>query len=295
MALGIGRRAAAAPGSTQEAFSWCTAFAAEHQENFTVISWCLPQALRPHFASLYSYCRMTDDLGDEAEGDRLALLDEWEADFRRCLAGERSQPIFTALGETIDRYAIAPEPFLRLIEANRIDQRKQRFASYAELLDYCSYSATPVGRMVLAVLGYHDEERGELSDATCIGLQLANFWQDVSRDREQNRIYVPQEDLARFGVAESAVFAGEDSDASRALIQFEVQRARALFRKGKALEDHIDRRSRLDVRLFRLGGEAVLDAIERANYNVLSARPRIPRRQKAWMAASNGVRMKLGV
>lgn len=295
MALGIGRRAAALPASTQEAFDWCTAFAARHQENFTVISWCLPKALRPHFASLYSYCRMTDDLGDEADGDRLALLDAWEADFERCLAGERSQPVFIALGETIERFAIAPEPFLRLIEANRIDQRKQRFASYTELLDYCSYSATPVGRMVLAVLGYHDEERGALSDATCIGLQLANFWQDVSRDRDQNRVYLPQDDLERFGVPESAIFSGEDSDASRALVQFEVERARALFRKGKALEDHIDRRSRLDVRLFRLGGEAVLDAIERANYNVLSARPRIPSQRKAWMAASNGVRMKLGV
>lgn len=295
MAVSIGRDNQPAPAGMEQAFEWCTAFASKHQENFTVMSWCLPRALRPHFASLYTYCRMTDDIGDEAEGDRLALLDEWERDFRACLAGERSQPVFIALGETIERYQISSDPFLRLIEANRIDQRKQRFATYSELLEYCSFSATPVGRMVLAVLGYHDEERGELSDATCIGLQLANFWQDVSRDRQQNRIYLPQEDLDRFGVTEEAIFGGGDSDQSRALIQFEVERARALFRKGKALEGHIDRRSRLDVRLFRLGGEAVLDAIERANYNVLSARPRISRQKKAWMALSNGVRMKLGV
>lgn len=293
MAVTIGREGSAP--AVAQAFDWCTAFAANHQENFTVISWCLPKTLRPHFASLYTYCRMTDDLGDEADGDRLALLDAWEAELRNCLAGERSRPVFVALGETIDRHDIAPEPFLRLIEANRMDQRKKRFGTYTELLDYCSYSATPVGRMVLAVLGYHDEERAALSDATCIGLQLANFWQDVSRDREQDRIYLPQEDLERFGVGEAAIFAGKDSDESRALIQFEVERARALFRKGRALEDHIDRRSRLDVRLFRLGGEAVLDAIERANYNVLSTRPRIPRTKKAWMALSNGVRMKLGV
>lgn len=295
MALNLRRRASEPRSATARAYAWCRTFAERHEENFTVISWCLPASLRPHFAALYTYCRMTDDIGDEADGDRLALLDEWEGQFRDCLAGKRDTPVFIALGETIDRRQLRPDPFLRLIQANRIDQQQQRFATYADLLDYCSYSATPVGRMVLGVLGYHDEGRGELSDATCIGLQLANFWQDVSRDRDKGRIYLPQEDLDRFGVTEAEIFAGKDSERSRALIQFEVTRARALFRKGRALEQQIDRRSQVDIRLFRLGGEAVLDAIEAANYNVLSTRPRVPRQRKAWMAASNGIRMKLGV
>lgn len=280
----------AAP-SLAAAYGWCLAFTRAHQENFTVISWLLPARLRPHFAAVYAFCRMTDDLGDEATGDRLAQLEAWEAEFLASAAGGSARPVFVALRETMRRYAMPEEYFLRLIEANRIDQRKTRFATFDELLDYCSYSATPVGRMVLALLGYRDEERGRLADAVCIGLQLANFWQDVRRDLEKGRLYLPLEDLERFGVAESDILARRPTGPFRLLMQFEVERAREYFRRGAALEPLVDRRVRLDVRLFRLGGEAVLDAIARRGYDTLSSRPTVPRWRKAWLAAREGVRL----
>jgi squalene synthase HpnC len=277
------------------AFEWCRVYARRHDENFTVVSWFLPRDVRPHFFSLYAFCRWTDDLGDEAAGDRLALLDAWERDLLACYDGRREQPLFAALGATIDRYAIPREPFLRLIEANRMDQRKSQFETYDELMHYCAHSAAPVGRMVLHVLGYSDEPRQLLSDATCIGLQLANFWQDVSRDLEKGRIYIPLEDMRRFDYSADDLRAGVVDDRFRALMRFEVGRARDLFAQGRALEPLVDRRACTDVRLFRLGGEAVLDAIEKANYDVLTSRPRTSKAAKLWLAASNGVRMKIGI
>ncbi len=286
---------AAASPSIDAAYEWCRAYSRQHDENFTVVSWFLPADVRPHFFALYAFCRWTDDLGDEAEGDRLALLDAWERDLRACYAGERTEPLFAALGATIDRFEIPSDPFLRLIEANRIDQTVTSFATYDDLLRYCDHSATPVGQMLLYVLGYRDEKRQRLSDATCIALQLANFWQDVCVDLGKGRIYIPIDDMRRFGYDESMLRAGTVDDAFRDLMRFEVQRARDLFTRGRDLESRIDRRARTDIRLFRLGGEAVLDAIERANYDVLSSRPRVAKAKKLWMAASNGVRMKLGL
>ncbi|MFN0094717.1 MAG: squalene synthase HpnC [Dehalococcoidia bacterium] len=291
----VSAQAGAGGPSLVESDAWCAAYAKAHQENFTVISWVLPAALRPHFASLYSFCRWTDDLGDEAEGDRLALLDAWERDLVRSYEGIRDQSLLVALGRTIDQFKIPPEPFLKLIEANRMDQRITRFPTYADLLRYCEHSATPVGRMVLYVLGYRDPERQALSDATCSGLQLANFWQDVSVDWAKGRVYIPQEDLARFGVSEADIAAGRPTPDFRRLMVLEVERARALFATGAKLDRLVDRRARADVRLFRLGGEATLDAITAARYDVLSARPRVPKTKKAWMAATSGLRMKLGV
>ena len=277
------------------AYAWCRDYSRAHDENFSVVSWFLPKSLRPHLFALYAYCRWTDDLGDEAAGDRLALLDAWEHELRSCVAGVRTRPLFAALGRTIDQFAIPDEPFLRLIEANRIDQRVSRFETYEDLLAYCSHSATPVGRMVLYVLGYRDERRQLLSDATCIGLQLANFWQDVSRDLSQGRIYIPLEDMRRFGYSEADLRAGTAGERYRELMRFEVGRARELFAHGRELEPLIDRRARTDVRLFRVGGEAVLDAIERAGYDTLTQRPRVAKAKKLWMALSNGLRMKLGM
>ncbi|MBF6601115.1 MAG: squalene synthase HpnC [Dehalococcoidia bacterium] len=274
---------------------WCRAYARAHDENFSVVSWFLPKSLRPHFFALYAFCRWTDDLGDEAPGDRLAQLGAWERELRACIAGERTASLFVALGRTIDQFAIPDEPFLRLIEANRIDQRTRSFETYDDLLRYCEHSATPVGRMLLYVLGYRDERRQLLSDATCTALQLANFWQDVSRDLAKDRIYIPLEDMRSVGYDEAALRSGIVDERYRRLMRFEVQRARALFAEGAALEPLVDRRARTDVRLFRLGGEAVLDAIARAGYDTLSRRPRVAKAKKLWMAVSNGVRMKVGM
>ena len=279
----------------REAYYWCRDYAKAHQENFTVVSWVLPKHLRPHFWSLYSFCRYTDDLGDEAEGDRTALLDDWERDLVRCFEGIREQPLFTALGHTIDRFRIPAEPFVRLIEANRMDQYITRFPTFDDLLRYCEHSATPVGRMVLYVLGYRDEERQAFSDSTCIGLQLANFWQDISVDWEKGRVYVPQEDLRRFGVDEAGIAARNATPAFRRLLQFEVERAQGYFNRGRGLEPLVRRDARADVRLFRLGGEAILDAIRAGRYDVLSRRPTIPRQRKLRMALESGIRIKLGI
>lgn len=276
------------------AFTWCKEYTRAHQENFHIVTWMLPREVRPHFYSLYSFCRWTDDLGDEAEGDRLALLNAWERDLRLCYEGVREKPLFVALGATIDRFSIPSEPFLRLIEANRMDQRVTRFPTYGDLMHYCEHSATPVGRMVLYVLGYRDGHRQSLADATCIGLQLANFWQDVSVDIQKGRIYLPQEDLDRFGVGEELLRGRVATPEFRALMRFEVERAGELFRRGAKLERLVDRRARLDVRLFRLGGEAVLDAIAAAEYDVLRERPVIPRAKKAWLALSQAARLKTG-
>lgn len=288
---------AASPARADEpaAFDWCRRYARAHDENFTVVSWFLPKRLREHFFSVYAFCRWTDDLGDEAEGDRLAQLDAWERELRACFDGRRERPLFVALGRTVEEFAMPIDPFLRLIEANRMDQRVTRFETYGDLRRYCEHSATPVGRMVLHLLGYGDEGRGRLADATCTGLQLANFWQDVSVDLRKGRVYIPLEDMRRFGVTEEHLRAAAADDAFRALMRFEVGRARALFAVGRALEPIVDRRARTDVRLFRLGGEAVLDAIARADYDVVSARPRVGKARKAWLALSSGVRMKLGV
>jgi squalene synthase HpnC len=279
----------------RKAYVWCRRYTLSHEENFTVVSWLLPKPLRPHFYAVYAFCRWTDDLGDEAEGDRLALLDDWEAELRACYEGKRSRPLFIALGRTVDACTIPQELFLRLIEANRIDQRKQRFRDIDELLWYCEHSATPVGRMVLHVLGYHDERRMQLADATCIGLQLANFWQDVSVDLRKGRIYLPQADMRLFGYNEAALQTGVVNAAFRELMHFEVERARGYFRRGKALEPLIDRRARVDISLFRLGGEAVLDAIEQVHYDVLTSRPRASRTTKVRLGLEVCARLALGL
>ncbi|HEX5368080.1 MAG TPA: squalene synthase HpnC [Dehalococcoidia bacterium] len=263
-----------------DAYEWCRRYTAEHTENFVVVSRWLPREMRPHFYAVYAFCRQTDDLGDEAEGDRLQLLDGWEQAFRDCLNGAGDNPSLIALHATMEAFSISEDLCLRLIEANRRDQGHVRFETFDDVLDYCEQSATPVGRMLLPVLGCTAEAGAQLSDATCIGLQLANFWQDIGRDLEQDRIYVPLEDLRLFGCSEALLRDREFDESFRRLMQFEVERARGFFRRGRALERMLSGRARSDLWLFRRGGEAVLDAIERCGFDVLSQRPVIPRSRR---------------
>jgi squalene synthase HpnC len=267
-----------------DAYEHCRRIALGHYENFPVVSWLLPRELRPHVFALYAYCRGVDDLGDESEGDRLALLDEWEAELRCAFNRTPSDPRFVALADTIRRFDLPPEPFERLIEANRRDQRIFRYETFEELVDCCSYSANPVGRLVLRIFGYDYEALDQLSDFTCTALQLANFWQDVARDFMAGRIYIPREDMARFDVSEDDIASSNVTLAFRRLIRFEVRRTREFFARGLRLLDHVDGRLRLDLRLFTLGGLAVLDAIEHQRYDVLSSRPRVSSGTKAWLA-----------
>jgi len=270
--------------SVQEAFAHCRKIALGHYENFSIASWLLPARLRPHMYALYAYCRGVDDLGDEARGDRPALLDQWEAELRRCYTGTPGDIRFVALQATIRQFDLPPEPFERLIEANRRDQRTGEYQTYEGLLEYCSYSANPVGRLVLHVFGYTDELRRELSDATCTALQLTNFWQDVSRDMEKGRIYIPLEDMRTFGYSPDDLRAGRQTAEFRRLMAFELARTRDLFLRGLGLVPLVSGRLRFDLRMFSLGGLAVIDVIERADYGVLQRRPRLGKARKAWLA-----------
>src|SRR5258708_655237 len=200
---------AAAP-TLEEARAYCKQLAESHYENFHVASWFLPKALRPHFYSIYAYCRISDDLGDEVgdKGAALALLDLWGRELDACYEGRARHPVFVALRETIRARSIPKEPFADLLAAFRQDQTVTRFATMQDVFGYCRYSANPVGRLVLYACGEVSEEKFRLSDATCTALQLANFWQDVRVDYAKGRVYLPQEDMQRFGVTEATIEAG---------------------------------------------------------------------------------------
>ncbi len=277
--------------STRAAFAACERLAASHYENFSVLSWFLPRALRPHFSSVYAFCRSTDDLGDEGSAppeERLARLDAWETDLRRCFCQHETPEhlYLIALRETIQTHSLPSEPFLRLIAANRMDQRQQRYPTYADLLHYCEHSANPVGQLVLMLYGYRDSERQRCSDAICTALQLTNFWQDIPSDyHERQRIYLPQEDMARFGVSESELALGKATPAFRALLAFEVQRAQALFHEGLPLLKGLPALPRRAVALFALGGLEMLAALERVDFDVFLQRPTLSRRRKAALMA----------
>lgn len=257
-----------------EAERWTRRLARSHYENFLVVSWLLPRRLHQGMFNIYAYCRTVDDLGDEADGDRLALLDDWERQLDACFEGRPVQhPVYVALENTIRQHDLPCEPFRRLIQANRQDQKVARYESYADLLDYCGYSANPVGQLVLMLFGYRDAARFGLSDATCTALQLANFWQDVARDYQRGRIYIPLEDMRAHDYEESKLATGTIDARWQALMKFEVERARQLFRTGEQLIPLVERRLQIDLRLFTLGGLEILKQIESYGYDVLSRRP----------------------
>jgi squalene synthase HpnC len=269
-----------------EAREFCKQLAESHYENFHVASWFLPKALRPHFHSIYAYCRISDDLGDEV-GDTaqaLALLDLWGRELDACYEGRARHPVFVALAETIRACSIPKEPFADLLTAFRQDQIVTRYRTMQDVLAYCRYSANPVGRLVLYACGYADEERFRLSDATCSALQLANFWQDVRVDYAKGRVYLPQEDMRRFGVTDETIAEGNATPGFRALLDYEVDFARRLFEEGLALIGMVGRDLALDLDLFSRGGLEILRAIERQDYDVLSARPEISKRTKLRLA-----------
>jgi squalene synthase HpnC len=269
-----------------EARAWCRNLANSHYENFHVASWFLPKALGPHFHAIYAYCRVSDDLGDEV-GDRaqsLALLDLWGRELDACYDGHARHPVFVALAETIRACSIPKEPFADLLTAFRRDQTVIRFGTMLELLDYCRYSANPVGRLVLYACGEVDAEKFRLSDATCSALQLANFWQDVSVDYAKGRVYIPQQDMAFYGVSDQTIAGGVATPEFRELMRLEVDFARGRFEEGLGLIPLVDRELAVDLDLFSRGGLEILRAIERQNYDVLSARPAISKVTKLNLA-----------
>ncbi len=269
-----------------EARAWCKQLAESHYENFHIASWFLPEALRPHFHAIYAYCRISDDLGDEV-GDTaqaLALLDLWGRELDGCYEGRARHPVFVALAETIRACTIPKQPFADLLTAFRQDQTVTRYQTMEDVLNYCRYSANPVGRLVLYACGYSDEERFRLSDATCSALQLANFWQDVRVDFGKGRVYLPQKDMQRFGVRDETIAGGIATESFRALLQYEVDFARKLFNDGLPLIGMVGRDLALDLDLFSRGGLEILRAIERQKCDVLSSRPAISKRTKLQLA-----------
>jgi len=269
--------------SLESAHRYCSHLARRHYENFIVVSPFLPTELRRHFYHVYAYCRWSDDLADETgdTGRSLELLDWWDGELQACYENEFRHPVFIALRETIDRFDIPIAPFRDLLTAFRQDQVVTRYRTYADVLEYCRYSANPVGRLVLYLCGYRDKERQLLSDATCTALQLANFWQDVRVDLEKGRIYLPLEDLGRYHYTEEDLEAGVVDDRFRGLMSYQVNRTRRLFDEGLGLCGKVDARVGLDIELFNRCGSALLDQIERRRFDVLSRRPTLSSTRKA--------------
>jgi squalene synthase HpnC len=269
-------------GKSQE---YTRALATTHYENFSVATYLLPRSLRQHFYNVYAYCRWSDDLADEVADTGLALelLDWWENELRECYAGTATHPVFIALRRTIDIFDIPMEPFSNLLTAFRQDQRVGRYPTWSSILRYCENSANPVGRLVLYLCGYRDSQRQSLSDLTCTALQLANFWQDVSRDLDKDRIYIPVEDFSSYGLSERDLFERRFDDRYANLMRGLIARTRTLFEQGLPLAEMVEPHLRIDIELFSRGGLAVLDAIESIGFNTLGRRPTISRATKLFL------------
>jgi squalene synthase HpnC len=261
----------------EEAQAYTRWLATHHYENFNVASWLLPKELHQHFYNLYAYCRWADDLGDEipARERALELLDWWERELDACYEGRPSHPVFVALRETIAAKDVPRQPFADLLKAFRQDQVVKRYQTWDAVLDYCVYSANPVGRLVLYLCGYRDEERQRLSDATCTALQLANFWQDVSRDLEIGRIYIPLDRAAAHGLSEADIVGRKFDRRYVALMEELIEYTRKLFHKGMPLVKRVEGKLSVDLEMFSRGGLAVLDAIEAMGYDTLHRRPEV--------------------
>lgn len=286
--------------SYEQAHRYTEQLATSHYENFSVVSWLLPRSLRGDFSHVYAFCRWADDLGDET-GDRersTRLLDWWRDELALCYQGKPRHPVFVALWPTIERCHIPRKPFDDLIDAFLQDQQVTRYQTWAQVVDYCTRSADPVGRLVLYLTGYRDQPRQRLADATCTALQLTNFWQDVRRDvLERDRVYVPGQIAGEHGLEIEQMVAAVKADAAgapdaaqqlaavrepaRRVVQALVERTWPLFEQGRALWPMVARPVRSPIQLFSLGGESILRMIEKQGCDTLVSRPRLGKRRKA--------------
>lgn len=249
-------------------------YAQAGKENFPVASWLLPRAVRADLMAVYGFARLTDDIGDEAPGDRMAMLDWLERELARAARGEATHPVLRRLSPTIAAHRLSLEPFSDLIAANRQDQQVRRYETFEDLVGYCQLSANPVGRLVLSVFGRSTPERIALSDNVCTGLQVVEHLQDIGEDARQDRIYLPLADLRAEGCDEAALHASSASPALRRVVATEAARARRLLRSGAPLAATLPWRERVAVAAFAAGGLAALDAVEAAHADVLATRCR---------------------
>lgn len=262
--------------SPPQAFKYCQQIAREHYENFPVASVFLPKNIRKHIAAVYAFARIADDFADEGSltpQERLEKLDEWEQQLRACYHGTASHPIFIALRETVSTFHIPREYFERLLIAFRADVTKNRYETWHEVLSYCENSANPVGRIVLHLFGYTDAERCRHSDAICTALQLTNFWQDLSVDIARNRIYIPRDDIKRYGCSEDDILAQRCTPNVHDLLHEMVLRTEQLFEQGRRLTSMVHFPLNCELKLTVLGGYHILTLIRKQNYNTFVKRP----------------------
>ncbi|MCE9630112.1 MAG: squalene synthase HpnC [Planctomycetia bacterium] len=282
-------RLAEVPTTTDLAVAqaFCREVARRHYENFTVATRLVPPRLRQHLATVYAFARWSDDLADEAAdpAEAIASLAAWRHELEECFAGRPRHPVMVAVAHTARQTGLAIEPFADLLDAFEQDQRKTRYETRAELVDYCRRSADPVGRIVLALEGCRDPQLVTMSDSICTGLQLVNFWQDLRRDRLAGRVYLPQEDLRRHGIGEEELDACTSSVALRRLLADEVAWARECFAAGAPLAERGPPVLRPAIAMFLGGGRAVADAIEKAGFDTLVRRPTVGRWTKLNLAA----------
>jgi squalene synthase HpnC len=271
------------PVGLAQAQAYCRTLTYAHYENFTVASLLLPRRLVKHFHAVYAYCRWADDLADETGGGHraLGLLRWWREQFLDCYAGRASHPVMVALGATVRRFAIPPEPFLDLLYAFEQDQLVKRYQTYEQLLGYCRYSANPVGHLVLYLCECYNDVNAHFADSICTALQLANFWQDVARDYDIGRVYLPAEERERFGYTSAMLAARQFTPEFAALLRSLVERTRVLLQQGLPLVERVPAGVQLDIDLFIRGGLATLRKIERQGYNVWHRRPSLAKWEKA--------------
>jgi squalene synthase HpnC len=266
------------PWTPGDSFEYCEKIAYDHYENFPVASRFIPADKRKYLGTLYAFARTADDYADEpgyTSAERIESINRWEQRLNDCYNGEAAHPVFVALCETVERFQIPIELFQNLLTAFRSDITTKRYATFEQVLEYCTCSANPVGRLVLLLFNYRSELMMMHSDNICTALQLTNFWQDVSIDLEKDRLYIPKEDLDQFGVPEDEILSRVPSTRFRKLISFEVARTERLFREGKPLLQEVGKDLRFELKLTFNGGLNILGKIKSQGFDVFQKRPRL--------------------
>jgi squalene synthase HpnC len=264
--------------TAEDGFRFCEKIARDHYENFPVASLFVPKELRRYVWAIYAFARTADDFADEPGytlAERMDNLTRWEQYLLDCYNGNPTHRIFAALAETVERFQIPIELFQDLLAAFRSDVTVRRYETFDDVLAYCRKSANPIGRLILILFNYRAEAPTSYSDNICTALQLTNFWQDVSSDRKNNRIYIPLEDLEEFGCTEESVLQSAPGEQFGNLMAFEVQRTVDLFVAGRPLLSLVDKKLAFELKITWNGGMRILKKIHELGYNVLQHRPRL--------------------
>jgi len=264
----------ASDNELRAAYTECRRLASRHYENFPTASYLVPRDKRDALAAVYAFARYADDVADEpGVENRLEKLADWRAKLAASYAGKIDHPVFLALRDSAERFQLSRENFENLLRAFESDVVVNRHSNFNSLLAYCTCSANPVGRLVLELFGYHDPHLFELSDNICTALQLTNFWQDVAVDFSRDRVYLPQEDMARFHYTLDDLRAGGSDARWQEMLAFEIARTRELFERGRGLPEEVQPKLRTQLRLTWLGGTAILSKIEAVSYDIFQRRP----------------------